>query len=613
MKSVQPPRRTRSRRILSFAALVWVVLAALAAFDARDARATDYYVATTGNDSNPGTLAAPFASMQKGADVAVAGDTVFIRGGTYKIVTGSSDSAGVTLSKSGTSDTQRINFFAYTGELPVFDFSELQLSKTATCAGIKITGSWLHLKGLEISYVPMPGTVSNNGIWANGGSNNTFELLNLHHNNGPGLSIANGDGGNLILNCDSHDNYDPNSAQGAGQNADGFGCHYQTTGPSTVFRGCRSWWNSDDGYDLISQEVPVTIEGSWAMGNGFIDSGTQRPAEGNGNGFKAGSSKTGVRHTIQNCVAWKNGASGFYANHSSGGNNWFNNTSYNNGTQYNLLASPAGEPDTTIILTGSLVHKMRNNIGYPNKNTNMGGVDTAFNTWDLNIVPADGDFVSVSDAGFMGARQADGSLPDIDFMKLPAGSPMIDKGTNVSLPFVGSAPDLGAFEFGAVSSSGGGGDASAGSGNSAGGSSAGQGAVAGGGASAVSSGGDTASAGSFGDTTGGGAGASTGGASTVAPNAGSGNTLATGGNAGTASSPAANGDSNSSGCACRVGARSKGEPFSALLVLFGALGLIAARRGTRRIVDGHAARRGTAEPPAARRTGQRTQRSQRLR
>ncbi len=99
---------------------------------------------------------------------------------------------------------------------------------------------------------------------AKSASNNTFELLNIHHNFGPGLFIDTGNGGNLILNCDSHDNYDKNGSQGDGQNADGFGVHYQTSGPSTIIRGCRAWNDSDDGYDFISQEVPVTIEDSWA-------------------------------------------------------------------------------------------------------------------------------------------------------------------------------------------------------------------------------------------------------------------------------------------------------------------------------------------------------------
>ena len=42
-----------------------------------------YYVATTGADSNPGTITAPFQTLQKGASTAVAGDTVIVRDGTY--------------------------------------------------------------------------------------------------------------------------------------------------------------------------------------------------------------------------------------------------------------------------------------------------------------------------------------------------------------------------------------------------------------------------------------------------------------------------------------------------------------------------------------------------
>jgi hypothetical protein len=42
-----------------------------------------YYVSTTGNDGNPGTMAQPWRTIQHGIDVAVAGDTVFIRGGIY--------------------------------------------------------------------------------------------------------------------------------------------------------------------------------------------------------------------------------------------------------------------------------------------------------------------------------------------------------------------------------------------------------------------------------------------------------------------------------------------------------------------------------------------------
>lgn len=458
------------------------------------AEATEYYVSPTGSDSNAGTLAAPFATLQKGNDVAAAGDTVWLRGGTYQ------NTKQIKLTKSGQSDTNRIKFWAYLAEVPLLDFSKYVSTNTAADnPTILVSGSWLHLKGLEIANgaVGASGAHSNDALRSEGASNNVFELLNIHHNFGPGLFISKGNGGNLILNCDSHDNYDKNGSQGDGQNADGFGVHYQMSGPSTIIRGCRAWLDSDDGYDLISQEVPVLIENSWAVSNGYSDGGAGKPSSGNGNGFKAGSSDTGIRHTLQHNVAWKNRAAGFYANHSTGGNTWLNNTSYMNAVQYNLLASPAGDPDTTIVLSGSLAHKMRNNVGFPNKNTNMSGVDSMFNTWDLSIAEANTDFVSTADAGFMGPRQADGSLPALDFLKLKAGSPLIDKGTNVSLPYVGSAPDLGAYEYGAVSSSSGG-SASGGNGSSGGSNgSAGKGGVAGasGGAPASSAAGAPGTAG----------------------------------------------------------------------------------------------------------------------
>lgn len=406
--------------------------------------ASVYYVAPKGDDAGPGSSEQPFASLQKGHDKAVAGDTVFIRGGTFAFSgKGAKDNCGVSISKSGESDSKRIYFVAYNHEVPVFDFANLTLSN-ATGAGILVTGKWLYFKGLEICNVPGPGTGANNGIWCNPCTNNTFELMNFHHNKGPGLSIANGTGGNLILNCDAHDNYDPQSASGAGQDGDGFGCHYQTSGPSTIYRGCRSWWNSDDGYDLFKQDVGVIMDHCWAMGSGYINSGKGTAASGNGGGFKMGHTYKNARHLIKNCVAWKNRAQGFYANHSDYGSDWYNNTAYNNGSAFDMRSDSK--------LAGENLHKLRNNIAFPSiKNiTYPENAEMQYNSWDLNISPAAGDFLSVSDSLFTGPRRPDGSLPDIDFMKLSQSSKMIDKGTDVGLPFNGKSPDLGAYEFGGI-------------------------------------------------------------------------------------------------------------------------------------------------------------------
>jgi hypothetical protein len=569
----------------------WLV-GGLGVFATNHALATDYYVATTGSDSNPGTLAAPFATLQKGADTVVAGDTVWIRGGTYKITTPKSSGAGIQLSKSGTSDTNRIKYWAYPGETPLFDFSNLTISTTGYTFGIVISGSWVHLKGIEECCVPM-NTSSNNGF-ANSGHDNILELLNAHHNHGSGIQVGGG-GGNLALNCDSHDNYDPTSSQGDGENADGFGVHGGTSGTTTI-RGCRAWWNSDDGYDFINQEAPVIIENSYAMGGGYTNYGTG--TAGNGNGFKIGSSKTGIRHIVRNCVAWNNRASGFYANHSSGGNTWYNNTSFQNGTQYNMLASTWSEPNgggtrtDGVILTGALAHIMRNNIGYPNKNSYITGygVDTQFNSWDLGITPAATDFLSITDPSLtvtgqaletispmLGPRQADGSLPNVDFLKLVAGSRMIDKGTDVGLPFVGAAPDLGAHEFGAAAAGGVGGTGGASGGAGVTGGTPATGGRATGGA--VMGGNSTGGA-----TTGGAAsgGTSTGGVQTASGGAtSSGGVTAAGGTgvAGTGGS-----GQGTETCNCRVASgRTSGREAPGRIALLGLalVGLLGRRRAGR--------------------------------
>lgn len=46
--------------------------------------AKDYYVSTGGDDENAGTEEKPFRTMQKAAEIMAAGDTCFVRGGTYR-------------------------------------------------------------------------------------------------------------------------------------------------------------------------------------------------------------------------------------------------------------------------------------------------------------------------------------------------------------------------------------------------------------------------------------------------------------------------------------------------------------------------------------------------
>lgn len=94
------------------------------------------YVAPGGNDSNPGTAAAPFRTIGKGVAAAKAGDTVQVRGGTYV--------EAVTINQSGTASAP-IRLQAYPGETPVLDGQN------------KIPGQWYGLIYINGAYVEVSG------------------------------------------------------------------------------------------------------------------------------------------------------------------------------------------------------------------------------------------------------------------------------------------------------------------------------------------------------------------------------------------------------------------------------------------------------------------------
>ena len=431
------------RTAILISGITWAVSAA--------ASAATYHVAPKGSDSADGSLAAPWKSFDKAQAMAMPGDTVLFRGGAYVFTAGLNTCSSmtdtvnvITLSKSG-EEGKPIRYWAYPGETPKFDFS--QMKDNCRVKAFNVRASHLHLKGLDISGAPQqPGNRLNNeswGIWING-SHNVFERIDTHHHMGPGLYLANGSH-NLVLNVDSHHNYDPYSKRGAGQNADGFGAHIKAGQPGNVFRGCRAWSNSDDGFDTIRAGSTVLIEHSWAWLHGYLPGTTTSLPAGNGNGFKTGGFGAAYEanapvHMTRFSVAFSNKASGFYANHHPVASVFYNNTSVANGSNFNMLGIAAdGAPVNLGVLRNNLAY-----LGTPV--TNIEGADASGNSWNLPVNVSNADFLSVSTEGWDAPRQADGSLPLLPHFHLARGSALLGKGADVGLPFSGAAPDLGAFE-----------------------------------------------------------------------------------------------------------------------------------------------------------------------
>ncbi|MEO5715579.1 MAG: right-handed parallel beta-helix repeat-containing protein [Luteolibacter sp.] len=419
--------------------------------------AKDYYIAPDGKDTNAGSLTAPFATIQRSQKSVGPGDTVFIRGGTYKmteaqITSRQRNRALVNVfAKSGKPD-RPINYFAYQNELPVFDLSDVKPNGMRVTA-FHVSGSANHLKGISITGVQVTITGHTQSICVdNEGDDNTYEALQMHDGQAIGFWLGRGSN-NLVLNCDAYRNYDYTSENKRGGNVDGFGFHVPVGSVKNVFRGCRSWFNSDDGFDLITTHEPLLIENCWSFYNGYDPS---FKSLGDGNGFKLGG--YGVnggelppvipRHVIRDSLAVHNKASGFYANHQPGGLDLFNNTAYLNNTNFNLLGRNAAHTEDV----PGYGHKLKNNLGYKGRteiaNINEALCDIGDNYFSLKLKFNDKDFESLDEADLVKPRKPDGSLPDIQLMHLKAGNPAIDKGVDVGLLFSGKAPDLGAFERG---------------------------------------------------------------------------------------------------------------------------------------------------------------------
>lgn len=165
---------------------------------------------------------------------------------------------------------------------------------TLNCAGtggwgVKVNGSYWNIQNIHITKAP---TV---GIAFQVGGNNYVNNLTTDYNGDCGVLVYNGAYNVSVNNCHSTQNYDVATG---GENADGYGCKL-SSGAGNQFTSCTATSNSDDGFDLYGNPYPVVITSCTANSNG-------KGADGDGNGFKLGSSGQDIHHKITNSSASNN-------------------------------------------------------------------------------------------------------------------------------------------------------------------------------------------------------------------------------------------------------------------------------------------------------------------
>ena len=309
-------------------------------------------IGVVGSPTNDGSMTSPL-DIQSAIHYVYPGQTVYMLAGVYEYTDGN---LTVQKGNDGKADALKtLASFPANATRPVIDFKEKG-------AGFTLWGDYWHLYGFDITR----SANAKKGLQV-GGHYCIVESINAYSNGDTGIQISGKSAdtydvwpsNNLILNCTSYNNRDI-----AEEDADGFGAKLYCA-EGNVFRGCMSYCNIDDGWDLFAKTESgrigaVTIENCLAFGNGFYlgsddpDSEYQpkNPSKGNGNGFKMGGEglapTTGEKdgegnylvgqHSIRNSISFANKKKGFDSNSSP--NNAVNNclSVYNGGQNFALYS-----------------------------------------------------------------------------------------------------------------------------------------------------------------------------------------------------------------------------------------------------------------------------------
>ncbi|MGV9938268.1 sigma-70 family RNA polymerase sigma factor [Streptomyces sp. NPDC003401] len=332
---------------------------------------TVLHVAPDGSDTEgDGSLTRPYATLGKVVGLVRPGQTIALRGGTYR------PTEPVTIDTDGTA-RRPIVLTAYRDERPVLDVSAVPDGRWAVT---QRTNHW------TVRNVEVRGSRSHAWV-CSGCAHNVFSGLTMHHNARSGLVLRDaGTVGNTVADSDFHHNRDA-TGEGSGL-AIVFG-----SGAGNTVRHCRTWENGGDGIDLGGFTSPTALEGNWSYRNA------------NGFTFGGGHGRAAVAHFARNNIAWDNEGYGFNDEGNPGALTLERNSAYRNGIAGFRITAAAGT------LSG--------NAAWSNQHeTDLGpSVRSSANTWDDTgtSFPVTG-LRSTDPRAAEGPRGKNGALPTSTFL-----------------------------------------------------------------------------------------------------------------------------------------------------------------------------------------------------
>ena len=169
---------SRLKHAITICALAVAPLLTVAAHAATvpvPAHPSTYYVATTGSDSNPGTEKQPWRTVAKAVNTMVAGDTTYVRSGTYN--------EGLIRFKTSGSQSAPIKLLNYPDESPVIecvDPTKFHRIILEHASGTRNAIGWITIEGFEIRNCW-------DGIKMHSGHDITIRRNWIHHNLNQGI------------------------------------------------------------------------------------------------------------------------------------------------------------------------------------------------------------------------------------------------------------------------------------------------------------------------------------------------------------------------------------------------------------------------------------------